>query len=415
MQYDNRNYKRTSDRKNYNNNNIYRNRNNRKFKPNNKNKQRYRFRNTIWRTNNPNQRFSNYNRYSNYNKSIRPIINKSQKNSNLTKTQKKLNNIVSRINKLSLDMAPKTTNLLRRLKEPRTDRIVLPMDMGLSHRFTSIFKTSNRIRYVSLYNRIEVEAGHNTYFTNILWFPYAVNFSQYPNLAITVDDGNGGTVQPNTIGPFVLMRRLPDTTALASAGIFTHSNSGLVGNYRIVGATMKITNTSSLLNRAGSYIIYKLNENTTYPPFYKTSLAPNITNSPDYFNTLNDLVSKSHDQVVVKQSYSASDIALVNEFNVYEGNNIFQGPDEYLGASYISSPEPVALWSGNPTGNNIKYQIDFQKISSVNNYLIESWQVFEVVPDPNLGLDNIADLQTHVFDKDVLAKLKDFNPLGKAL
>lgn len=334
-------------------------------------------------------------------------------NKNMQKIDKKIEKLTEDLNKLSLQFFPKTTNVFRRLKEPRVDRIVTPMDMGLNSRFTSIFKTGNRIRYMSLYNRFEFANTNASSVTRLLWFPYAVNFASYPDLAITVSDGGTGTTQPNIISPIV--KTIMTNGSIVSMEYPNVAACGLIGNYRVVGASAKITNLTAYQTKAGSYIIYKLNENTVYPPFYDSSTLPNPTTAPDYTSVLGALLAINHDQVMLKQSFSASDVALIHEYNVYEGNNIFQTPQEYIGSSYISGTEVVALWDGNPQGNNIKYQIDIAGTSNslINTYLMETWQIIEIVPDPSLHLDNITDFQTHVFNEEVIDEMRKSMPIVK--
>lgn len=399
-----------------------------RFINNNKNNINFRnrFRNNRRRRQqrNINNRFRYYNnrlRNKRINRNIN-INNMPQKknntnNNNITKkidiNNKKISKLSEDLSKLSLSMFPKTTNIYRKLKEPRVDKLVTPMEMGLSQRFTSIFKTGNRIRYMSLYNRFEINNSTGGLLASFLWFPYSVNFQSYPDLAITVSDGNSGTVQPDTINPLIRIISNPITETLSSINIYNCSSCGLVGNYRIVGCTLKLQNLTPFNSKGGSYIIYKLNENTVYPPFYNNSLQPSSTNCPDYSNTIFTLSSTNHDQVMLKQSFSASDVAYINEFNVYEGNNIFQTPQEYIGQEYISGVEPVALWNGNPQGNNIKYQIDIQSTAQQQSYLLETWQIIEIVPDPGLNLDNITDFQTHVFDEKVIDEIRRKMPIVK--
>lgn len=342
--------------------------------------------------------------------------NNNQKNNiskKLESNNKKIAKLSEDISKLSLSMFPKTTNIYRKLKEPRIDKYITPMDMGLSQRFTSVFKTGNRIRYMSLYNRFEALNNNGGMMTTFIWFPYSINFQSYPDLAITVSDGNNGTVQPDVINPLV---RIIHNTILGSVNAlycYDCSSCGLVGNYRIVGCTLKIQNLSPFNTKGGSYVIYKLNENTTYPPFYNKNNPIINSNAPDYTDILYNLVKVNHDQVMLKQSFSATDVGYIHEYNVYEGNNIFQTPQEYIGQDYISGVEPVAMWSGNPQGNNIKYQIDIPATSTSQSYLIETWQIIEIVPDPGLNLDNITDFQTHVFDDKVIDEIRRKMPICK--
>lgn len=246
-----------------------------------------------------------------------------------------------------------------------------------------------------------------------MWFPYSVNFQSYPDLAITVSDGEEGSTQPNIIAPLMRVVTNTLTSTIEGMAVYDCSSCGLVGNYRLVGASFKITNLSPFNTKSGSYIIYKLNENTAYPPFYNKSLPPTKANSPDYTNVIGTLANQNHDQVMLKQSFSASDIGFIHEYNIYEGNNIFQTPNEYIGVDYISGVEPVALWTGNPQGNNIKYEIDIPATSTIQSYLMETWQILEIVPDPSLNLDNITDFQTHIFNENVLDEIRRKMPIVK--
>lgn len=330
-----------------------------------------------------------------------------------TKINSKIDKLSEKLSKLTLEIFPKTTNIYRRMKEPRIDKMVSPMDMGLSCAFTSIFPTGNRIRYMSLYNRYEFTTNNTGYMKSLLWFPYAINFQSYPDLAITISDGTeDGTTQPDTICPLIVTARLAPATSI-NLNMNSTSACGLVGNYRVIGASFKITNTTAFINKAGSYMVYKLNENTAFPPFYNSNLLPNLTNCPDYTSTIQKVVTASHDQVMLKQSFSCSDKCLINEYNTYEGNNIFQTPNEYIGSSYISGAEPIAQWDGNPQGCNIKYQLDFPPTPSINSYIFESWQILEIVPDPGLNLDNITDFQTHVFNPEIIDQIRKSMPITK--
>lgn len=361
------------------------------------------------------RRINNSNKFRNNIMPVSKIQNSIKDNNN--KLTDKINKLSDKLSKLSLELFPKTTNIFRRLKEPRVDKIVTPMDMGLSHCYTSIFKTGNRIRYMSLYNRYEVSNNTTAIMQSYLWFPYAINFNSYPDLAITVSDGTEqGTRQPDVICPLLRASRTQGVvTALTNLTVFDTASCGLVGNYRLVGASLKMTNVTPFTLRGGSYVIYKLNENTTYPPFYNDLLKPNHQNAIDYTDTIRALIVSNHDQVMLKQSFSGSDIAFIHEYNTYEGNNIFQIPNEYIGSSYISSAEPVAQWDGNPQGCNIKYQIDIPPTpSGLNTYLIETWQIIEIIPDPSLHLDNITDFQTHVFNEDVIDQMRKDMPIKKS-
>lgn len=365
-----------------------------------------------------NNRLNYINRKINNNKNNISNKNKNNINNNINnkinKTNNKIDKLSDDLSKLSLSLFPKTTNIYRKLKEPRIDKYVTPMEMGLSHRFTSLFKTGNRIRYMSLYNRFEIDNSViPSFVAKYLWFPYSVNFQSYPDLSIKVSDGQEGSTSPNIISPLIRITTNTSTRSVEGMSVYNCSACGLVGNYRLVGATLKITNLSPFNTKAGSYIIYKLNENTAYPAFYANTLVPAKPNSPNYTNVVGTLANLNHDQVMLKQSFSASDIGYIHEYNIYEGNNIFQTPNEYIGADYLDGDEPVAKWLGNPQGNNIKYEIDIPTTTTLQSYLVETWQILEIVPNPSLNLDNTTDFQTHIFNEDVLDEIRRKMPIVK--
>lgn len=335
------------------------------------------------------------------------VARRRRNNVNNNKKQKNLNNKINKlsdqISKLSLSMDPKTTNLNRKKKEPRTDILISPMKMGLSSRFASIFRTSNRIRYTSLYTRWTLSTSQ-AYSGSLMWFPYSVNFTTFPDSSCQVNNNYLCDTLSNMV--------------VVNAGnmiVVPVSPLGLVGIYRVIGCTMKITNTNPMVSKEGSYMCYKYLDRKLYPIFYHRQSPPNKTNCARYYANLLLQAGLNHNQELLKQSYSASDTALIDEYNTYEGNNIFQQPNEYLGVAFISSDEYAADYNFNPTGSPVVYQIEFAPTSgAVNNYLIETWQILEVVPNVGLGLGNVAEIQTHIFDDKIIQEMREHNPFSKA-
>jgi len=326
--------------------------------------------------------------------------------------RKNVKNITGKINniKSNAKMTKFNENKNKNKKELRRDKITTAMEMGLSSRYISIYPTSSRITYQKIYSRFAINVSTN-YDRHIVWFPYAINFNNYPDLNITVDV-NGNAVAPNRISQLIQVNSSAfNPTQAVDYQTLDSTPCGLPGMYRVVCTSLKIVNTTSLVNKAGSYIIYKINENTLYPPFYNNQAVPTNLNSPNYFLRVENVVCQNHDQINIKQSYAATDIAYIHEFNIYEGNNIFQASTEYIGQQFENGTETLAGWDRNPIGNNIKYEIFFPHPNTTNNYIVETWQIIEVIPHPSLQMDNITHIQNAVMNKNVLNKLKVYNPL----
>jgi hypothetical protein len=281
------------------------------------------------------------------------------------------------------------------------------MNMAITDRYLSLFPTSNRITYQKIYNRYTIESDDNGNTMKLLWFPYAVNFTSYPDINIKVQTMEEHV--PNMIANLIWTRN-GEAILPTAFKPFNSTPCGIPGTYRLICATLQMKTVTSPMTRSGSYIIYKLNQNELCAPFYNSEEDVNEGSAQNYFSKVASIVSKNHDQILIKHAYANNEIAIINEFNIYEGNNIFQDCKEYLGVEYMSSTESVADWKDNPTGNNVKYQIDIPPTPYTNTYMIETWQVIEVVPHPSLGLDNISHIQSKLASKQLLNKLRVYNP-----
>jgi hypothetical protein len=313
----------------------------------------------------------------------------------------KVDKLGDAISKLSLDLNPKVTNLNRSKKEPRIDKLTLPMNMGLTSRYVSLVPTPNRIVYCSVYTRVDlITSSANP--TSLVFFPYCVNFQNFKNISIASNNGTDIASLCDRTTPMILIRGAASVSSLELPAASTQC--GLTGNYRLVGATLKITNTSPYVSREGTYMVYRIVDDTFLPWFYSTA------HPPAYFhNRVNDfakLLNKNYDQVKVKQAFAASDVGLVNEFNVYEGNTNFQSPCEYIGCRYESDSSSTCV-APNPVGTNATYLVKIPSTVQENSYLIESWQVLEIIPDPSLNLDNLAQMQSHVVTEEVLKEIRE--------
>lgn len=397
-----------------------------------------RFNNTIrrrggWRGRRGMQR-NNYNNNKNNNRSNelivrnipKQIINDIVQNNPTNRFRKKKNNnrkfnnnnrkqyntLKKELNEIKNNMTNKVTNINTRnnKKEPRYDLIVSPMQMALQGRYESIYKTPNRITYMSVYSKAYVDT-HQQLSTYLFWFPYALNFNNINNNQVHVDSATTNELC-NSLSNLIKVIINPDTS-VREGSMIENGKCGVTGLYRIIGCTLKLTNLTSMIQKAGSYTVYRLTSNNIYPCLYGTTF-PTELNAQDYFKLFQDAANENNDQTLIKQTYSANDKCHINEFNVTEGNNIFQKPNEYLGETYLDSTERVAKWGQNPTGVNISYKIWLPATTGRNQYLVEMWQVVEIIPDPQTNLDSLSQLQTNVMSLKKLRAVRALNPLSKS-
>lgn len=323
------------------------------------------------------------------------------------------NNKVPKIIKEVKDfLVPKVTNINRSKKEPRKDLIITPMQMALESKFMSIYQTPNRITYMSVYTKFYMDSDTqlNTY---IMWFPYCVPFNNYNNTSVRVDSTSSNTLATAMSNIIKIVTNF--NHSISTANRIPCGVCGILGMYRLVGATMKITNLTSLMNKSGSYSVYRLTESEGYPCFYSDNVSPDYSNSPNYFGEIRALCTKNHDQISIKQTYASNDICHINEFNLTQGNTIFSKADEYIGNSFSSSTDFAAKWNNNPDGVNIKYLVHIPSTTTANNYMFETWSVIELIPDPTTHLDSLAQLQSkdQLMTKKRIEAMRHMNPLSK--
>lgn len=395
-------------RTNFNNNNN----------TNTKNRGNYVFRGNKRRTINNNTRRRNNN---NQNRNRFRITNN---------IQGQIDRLTNAVSKLTIGMIPKPTNLLKsnkkqtktnknnninsinnryKRKEPRYDTILTPMNMALNNRITSLYTTSNRIVKMPIYTKIAI-ATSITSKLYLIWYPYAVNFTRFlynDQITVNVNDSSK---------PVDTLSNLIFTTL---GGDFQPQGTGacgVYGCYRLIGATMKIKSPSPFNTKQGVYTIYRLNTNWGYPLLYNASGIPSQTTATLYKSVCTTLAAGPYDQVDIKNNYGSHDIAYIDEYNLTEGNTVFSGPTEYLSESYLSSEDSRAAAypnKGNTLGNNIKYLIEFESTpGSVVDYIIETWQIVEIVPEPKQGLSSITELGDKAVSPAVLNRLKKQCPLS---
>jgi hypothetical protein len=318
------------------------------------------------------------------------------------------NNIRRQVNELAKDMDNLTvnaTNLTRKKKEPRSDVLKTPMYMCLHQCYISIFPTSNKIIYIPLYTKTTLNILANKT-SNLLWFPYGVSFSKI-NTSVTITI-NGSDYSINAISTSIF-------TDGTNFTLPTHNSITEYGNYRLVGATLKLTNVSSMLNKQGDVFIAKLNDNDSWPFAYSKEHPPTPTNAANLVNYYNNYVSKDYTNVTIKNNFSCNEEIYINEYNTLEGNNIFSHEFEYLGDKYANEDRNAWAWPSerNATGNNIKYLVRFGLVANDQKYTLETWQLVEFVPSPLSTMANLGSSVNKLFSSDVVKQMNELNPLLK--
>lgn len=332
------------------------------------------------------------------------IFRDRQSKPNNNSINSKINDLVKQVKQISMSFAPKATNLNRGMKEPRYDKICTPMYMALNNKLISIFRTSNRVIKTTVYNKFHITVPGDREF---IWYPYAIAFQNY-------DQGQqpiiGNNKVPDSLSNFIGFSS--DNANILE--IYKSSSSGITGTYRLIGATLKIYNTGSIMYKAGDYSIYKLNDNAGYPLWYSSEQVPDAGTAGDWMAVHQAIIKQDYSQVGVKANFAATDYTYINEYNVNQGNDIFTGTDEYLGNQYEENNDPYAKLNNNVIGNNIKYMLKFPLTTSgTQNYTVETWQVVEIVPAPASGLGTAAKIVDKTFTPEVIKEMSMISPFDK--
>lgn len=339
------------------------------------------------------------------------LINNNNSGFNNNTTTRAVKQLENQINSLTIT---KPTNLMpKNKKQIRNDKVITAMEMALKNQFLSYLPTTNRIVNCVVYSKVTytIPVGGNY----AIWFPYAVNFSNYQGNAPIVYY-SAAAHRADRISTFLFYTPTAQTLHTQDTEVGLCSIPGI---YRLNCATLKVYNTTSMMQRSGDYTIYKLDSNNPSPAMYVQSNPISYNQSSSYKNTIDTLCTGNYLQTAVKNNFSASDkFAKIDEININEGNNIFCATNEYLGNSFINrssddSANFTIINNNNPVGINTKYLIKFSIVTEPQTYVFESWQVLQVVPAPELGLGNIAHVCDLVATKNVIEQVKYSTPFNK--
>lgn len=404
-------------KRNFKNSNRFNNRNR-----NNNNNPPPNFRNPRNKYNNfANNWFSNWNtslprfQSNRLSKDMNYIPNFVLRNLNTTnkllKRNKKINKINNKINKVERDInnivATNNTlsNVFKSKREMRNDKLINAMNMSRFRVKLAFYRTPKPIIKYAYYNKAILNLAVNAYNNYLYWFPYT-----YPHYEDNIIEGHHTNRVTNLID---VMFSDQNTATLA---LYPMSATALVGECRLIAATLKLTNISPTLSRNGSYTIYKTTNPGVGPFYYPSTNQVVVEHSNIIIAPFREDCQISKNQVTQKQLFTANDTAVCDEYNVVQGNNIFGNCNEYLGLlmneqhGYTVGPPGFAR---NPTGTNIKYIIEFSTPTELQTYVIETYSIWEVAPAPQTDLDGITESGNLIFNSAVREAAAKVFPIHK--
>jgi hypothetical protein len=292
-------------------------------------------------------------------------------------------------------------------KEIRHDILYDAFELYKMGKYYSFYKTPSLIIRLPVYTTLTITTVINTS-TRLMWFPYA-----YPYINADVYRiGINSDVIPNIFSNIMV-------SGTTSNGFKPVSQVDIPGNYRLLCASMKITNITTNTNKGGAYTVYKTTRSEGQPVVYNSGIQYE-TNVPPYTTDL-ALMEQNYDQEPIKYLFNANQTAQVDEYNVIQGNTIFQGDNEYMGAR----TEPITAYNilpigqkpilFNPQGINVKYVVHIDAINNVQTYKIQTLAIFEVSPRPGTSISAIAYKVDRTVLPDVILKAKNYFPIHSVM
>jgi hypothetical protein len=271
------------------------------------------------------------------------------------------------------------------------DCILNPYKMCLTNRYFAIFPTQMKVVKLGFYYNYTVNFKNGD---RLLWYPYGVGFQQVYNENNALKDGTANCFS-NLFGI--------DMNDLNSVQAYCTTPCSIHGKYRLIGATLKLTNTTALTSKGGNVFVARMDDDRGAPVYMHRANAattekiinPNSEGTspviPQIFEALNDL----YNNATIKNNAPGTATIYINEVNNKLGNDIFSSYNEYNSANYTFAQNQYQsnIHGGNGIGNNVKFYIRYSN-NSPQTYLIEMWQVVEVAPGPTasyggLGQDSI--------------------------
>lgn len=322
------------------------------------------------------------------------------------KLQKEVNKLTNKLDSMSI----KSTNLIVPKKEIRTDRLISPYNMARRAQYIPIYEIKEKVLNMSVYTKLVVSLEGNTDEINyyMLFFPYSINFKMnlYDNYS------NKIIVSTGTADVYKNIWFLADNSTQQGFTVNYKETapSGIIGNWKLIGTTIKIYNVANMLNKGGDFSIIKIQSNELMPYFVNHTAEPEI----GQLNVVRALLTKDYSQAP-RNNFSANDTAFIDEYNVSEGTNIFNSPIEYMGCKYSSTNNyRQATYGNDMVGNNVTYMFHTKGMGTPQTYVFEVWNVFSIIPAPEAGLGNLGTITKRCFTKEVVENIKTRPNMYKA-
>lgn len=333
------------------------------------------------------------------------------RNNNNNNNRKKLNKLDKKMTKISKEIVNSSvpnTNLVnknnKKRKEARRDKIKSPMSMVLSGQFIPINRISERCLINYTYTKMVLKVPYGGEKTSLLLFPYSINFK--PESFNQIDEKI--TVAQNKVCN--IFYNVLQANMGQNPTYYAHSTTptGIIGNWKLIGTSYKLYNTTSRLNIGGNIVVTKLIDNIMNPIFTSNELGV----PADIGDYLNPYLIKNYELVQPKNSFGPTDVVRIDEYNTGSGTNIFQGPTEYLGCKFESNIERgYPNFPNDPVGNNTKYLVEIYATTNQQTYMLEIWNVFAIIPAPSSGLSNVVKQYDYCFDESVVEEMKTKIPM----
>jgi hypothetical protein len=287
-------------------------------------------------------------------------------------------------------------------------------NMSLNQVYYSIWDTQNRVIRICVYNKYLYNSEFPSRYS-IVWWPYAVNMANviYGKTTNRPEPEEEGFVErkfDNVVSNLIFKN--DEDTGFSFISDQKPSKCGITGSYRIVSASLQLTNNSSLWNKSGTVTAYKLSDQLAVVPFAMSFEAGNdpYRHGGGYWERIIALTTKNLEQCPVKLTYDYNQPVCIDEYNLNQGNTTFSSPNEYLSNGFRTMTTRD-IWLTIPTGGdsngmNTCYFIT-QNATDAQAMCLETWQVIEVVPDPELGYGTMGSpvtISTTEREKDVLRK-----------
>lgn len=320
---------------------------------------------------------------------VRPFINTSKQNLNNNLNYKtRQNNINQNSYKLSC--------------------IIDPSFAIKNSTYYSIFPSDDKVIRQSLYTMNTLEIGSTG--MRLMWLPNGVGFAQ--NFSeMDVADGINSTLPVNRFSNLISAVNTTQMTPLYT------STSTIPGRYRLISSMLKITNTTPLTSRGGSYFVSKFSIEKGSPIYYNDTQPTMTTTSGDAQIYPKIMFQSNLTNVSTKMLISGTQIGEIHYINLDEGNKIFNNYNEYIQAAYTSKNETLPFAAidvdddKGVVGNNDSYIINFAKTNVNQTYIIEQFQVFEIIPEPNTSMGNMAQKSFQKLTNYQSRVLKQYNPI----